>query len=54
MANANPTTTAADAAAPAAPTKTTTIIMLLHGEGGATLGDLVAATGWLPHTTRAA
>ena len=27
---------------------------LLHCKGGATLADLVAATGWLPHTTRAA
>jgi hypothetical protein len=27
--------------------------MLQHAEG-ASLGDLVAATGWLPHTTRAA
>jgi hypothetical protein len=27
---------------------------LLRRKGGATLAELVAATGWLPHTTRAA
>lgn len=27
---------------------------LLRREGGATLTELVAATGWQPHTTRAA
>jgi hypothetical protein len=27
---------------------------LLRRKSGATLADLVAATGWLPHTTRAA
>jgi hypothetical protein len=27
---------------------------LLNREQGATLGDLTQATGWLPHTTRAA
>lgn len=27
---------------------------LLRREGGATLSELVAATGWQPHTTRAA
>lgn len=58
MANAKLNTTArpapaANAAAPA-PTKTATVITLLQRDGGATLGDLVAATGWLPHTTRAA
>ena len=36
------------------PTKQALIIGLLQREGGATLDDLVAATGWLPHTTRAA
>jgi predicted ArsR family transcriptional regulator len=59
MANAKINTTtppapAAHAVAQEVPTKTATIIMLLQREGGATLGDLVAATGWLPHTTRAA
>ena len=35
-------------------TKAALVIGLLEGEGGATLPDLIAATGWLPHTTRAA
>lgn len=52
MAKTN-TTAAAEAAAPAQ-SKTALVITLLRREGGATLGDLVAATGWLPHTTRAA
>ena len=49
-----PPTPAAEPAAPAVPNKTATVITLLQREGGASLGDLVAATGWLPHTTRAA
>jgi hypothetical protein len=36
------------------PTKQAVVIGLLQREGGATLADLVVATGWLPHTTRAA
>jgi hypothetical protein len=35
-------------------TKSALLIDLLKREGGATLPDLIAATGWLPHTTRAA
>ncbi len=31
-----------------------TVADLLRREGGATLAELVAATGWQPHTTRAA
>jgi len=30
------------------------VIALLQHENGATLDDMVAATGWQPHTTRAA
>jgi hypothetical protein len=30
------------------------VIALLEQEQGATLAELIAATGWLPHTTRAA
>ncbi|WP_326525546.1 DUF3489 domain-containing protein [Sphingomonas sp.] len=30
------------------------VIVLLSREGGATIAELIAATGWLPHTTRAA
>jgi Protein of unknown function (DUF3489) len=35
-------------------TKQALIISLLRQDGGATLQDLMDATGWLPHTTRAA
>jgi DNA-binding MarR family transcriptional regulator len=34
--------------------KQTLIKDLLAREGGATLNEMIAATGWLPHTTRAA
>lgn len=44
-------------AAPAArakrPTKAETVLTLIKRPEGATLDELVAATGWLPHTTRA-
>lgn len=39
---------------PKGPTKTEKILNLLKREQGATLEELVAATGWLPHTARAA
>ena len=39
---------------PRAGSKQARIIALLQREEGASLDDLVAATGWLPHTTRAA
>lgn len=44
---------------PAAPsaragTKAALLMELLSREGGATLDDLTGATGWLPHTVRAA
>ena len=44
------------AAAPAAArqTKAALVLALLGREQGATLAELVEATGWLPHTTRAA
>ncbi len=35
-------------------TKSTLVLDLLRREQGATLDELVGATGWLPHTTRAA
>lgn len=35
-------------------TKTSIIVDLLKREQGASLGELIAATDWLPHTTRAA
>jgi len=39
---------------PRAGTKLTAVVRLLEREGGASIGDLTAATGWLPHTARAA
>ena len=35
-------------------TKSATVIALLQRERGATLAEMIEATGWLPHTTRAA
>jgi hypothetical protein len=40
--------------APRAGTKQALIVTLLAGQQGASLDELVTATGWLPHTTRAA
>jgi Protein of unknown function (DUF3489) len=37
-----------------APTKTSTVLKLLQREQGATITELIEATGWQPHTTRAA
>jgi len=42
------------AAAPATPRKIDGIIALLRREEGATLVEMTEATGWLPHTARAA
>jgi DNA-binding MarR family transcriptional regulator len=44
---------AASAHAPGT-TKTSQVLAMLERENGTTLNELVAATGWLPHTTRAA
>jgi hypothetical protein len=44
---------AAPAAVPKAP-KQQQLANLLLRDQGATLDDMIAATGWLPHTTRAA
>ena len=35
-------------------TKSSTVLSLLERDGGATMAELIEATGWLPHTTRAA
>ena len=35
-------------------TKSAAVIALLSRPDGATLDEMIAATGWLPHTTRAA
>ena len=40
--------------APRPGTKQALIVTLLEREQGATLDELVSATEWLPHTTRAA
>lgn len=40
--------------APAKQTKVGLVLEMLQREQGAALDELVAATGWLPHTTRAA
>lgn len=36
------------------PTKQGLVLGLLHGDGGVSLAGIVEATGWLPHTARAA
>ena len=41
-------------AAPPATSKKAAVIALLDRDTGATLPELIEATGWLPHTTRAA
>ena len=43
-----------DASPPARTTKKSLVLDLLHRADGVTLPELVAATDWLPHTTRAA
>ncbi|NBB25822.1 DUF3489 domain-containing protein [Porphyrobacter sp. SLTP] len=59
-ANASEQVAPASATAPATEpatkpeTKSARVVALLQREEGATLEELVAATGWLPHTTRAA
>ena len=42
------------AAAPKSPTKQSQVLDLLRRTKGAPLSDIVDATGWLPHTARAA
>ena len=41
-------------AQPKGPSKTETVLTLLKRPEGSTLDELVATTGWLPHSTRAA
>lgn len=45
---------ASPASAPPSPSKTSAVIKLLQRDTGATTAELIAATGWLPHTMRAA
>lgn len=40
-------------ATPSARSKNAIVLAMLGTQDGATLADLIAATGWLPHTTRA-
>ena len=49
-----PTPNALAPSQPRTPTKAASVLALLQREQGATLPELIAATGWLPHTTRAA
>ena len=49
-----PAPSSAPAAAGKRPNKTEAVIALLGRPEGATIADLVEATSWLPHTTRAA
>ena len=44
----------AAAGAPKAPSKQQQLAALVVRDEGATLDQMIAATGWLPHTTRAA
>ena len=53
MAASEPQVTAA-AAQPKAPSKQLQLAALVVRDEGATLDQMIAATGWLPHTTRAA
>jgi hypothetical protein len=45
---------AAPARAPKAPSKQQQLAALIVRDEGATLDQMIAVTGWLPHTTRAA
>ena len=51
---AEPTEQTNASAAPRKGSKIAQVIALLQRSEGATLGEMVEATGWLPHTTRAA
>lgn len=44
----------AAAASPKSPSKIGSVVALLERSEGTTLAEMVEATGWLPHTTRAA
>nr|WP_221234884.1 DUF3489 domain-containing protein [Sphingomonas aerophila] len=56
QAGAGDTAPPLSASAPAGPrqSKTSAVLALLARDEGATLPELIDATGWLPHTTRAA
>jgi len=52
--NASESQATPHAAAVKAPSKQQQLAALVLRNGGATLDQMIAATGWLPHTTRAA
>lgn len=52
--SANPSAPSAPASRSNERSKIDKVLALLNRSGGATLDDMVKATGWLPHTTRAA
>jgi hypothetical protein len=54
QAGALPTITSKSSKKPAAQTKIGKVIALLKREEGATIDEMVQATAWQPHTTRAA
>jgi hypothetical protein len=54
MAAARSETAVATATVPRPGTKIARVIALLERDQGAKLDELIAATGWLPHTARAA
>lgn len=49
-----PTQASVDAPVYKGQTKTAMVLGMLQRDDGATLAELITATGWLPHTTRAA
>ena len=49
-----PAAQATDTPLPARKTKLSLLLGLISREAGATLAELTSATGWLPHTARAA
>ena len=54
MARPPGTTANEEAATPKRSTKQDKVLQLLSREGGAPLSAIIEATGWLPHTARAA
>lgn len=52
--DSNFASTSPPAAKPKRQSKSAAVIQLLKRDDGATLADLIEATSWLPHTTRAA
>jgi hypothetical protein len=53
-ANASPPEEQASATAPKEPNKSEKVLALLKRSEGAMMDELIEATGWLPHTVRAA